>query len=139
MSNLVQSDPARPAILVVEDSDKLRVSLVDWLEFHFPHCRIDAVGSGEAALEEARALRPEVVLMDVDLPGIDGMEATRRIKSEVPSTAVVVLTMHDTPQHRLAAARSGAAAYIPKHKIDPRLHTVIEKLLRAQASRRDSR
>ena len=125
--------------MVVEDGDKLRVSLVDWLEFHFPHCRIRAVESGEAALVEVRAFCPDVVLMDVDLPGIDGIEATRRIRSQVPSTAVVILTMHDTPPHRLAAARAGAAAYVPKHKIDQRLFPVLEKLLRARTSNRDPR
>jgi len=134
MMTLARTGPTRPAILVVEDSDALRVSLVDWLQFHFPDCRVHATESGEAALEEVRRLCPDVVLMDIDLPGIDGIEATRSIKSRLPSTVVVMLTMHDTPHHRLAAARAGAVAFVPKHEIDQRLHLVIERLLRARDS-----
>src|SRR5438552_14298034 len=48
------------------------------------------------------------------LPGIDGLEAPRRIKGQAPKTAVVILTTHDTPRHRLAAAQAGAAGYIAK-------------------------
>ena len=131
---LPRADSTRPAILLVEDSDTLRTSLVDWLEFRFPDCRIRTAQSGEAALEQVRTLCPEVVLMDIDLPGLDGIEATRRIKSQLPLTAVVMLTMHDTPYHRLAAARAGAAAFVPKDKIDQRLHLVLGKLLRGRDS-----
>jgi DNA-binding NarL/FixJ family response regulator len=119
---------------VVDDSQVLRLSLVNWLELRFPDCRIRAAESGEAALEEVRTFCPDVVLMDMDLPGIDGIEATRSIKSQSPRTAVVMLTVHDTPHHRLAAARAGAAAYVPKHKLDQRLHLVLEKLLRGYGS-----
>lgn len=132
MTTVPRTDSTRPAILVVDDSPVLRLSLVNWLELRFPDCRIRTAESGEAALEEIFSFRPDVVLMDIDLPGMDGIEATRSIKSQLPSTAVVMLTMHDTPHHRLAAARAGAAAYVPKHKMDQRLHLVIEKLLRAR-------
>jgi CheY-like chemotaxis protein len=131
MMTRARADSIRPAILVVDDSETLRTSLVDWLRFRFPDCRVHATESGEAALAEIHSFCPDVVLMDIDLPGIDGFEATRRIKSQVPSTAVVMLTMHDTPQHRMSAARAGAVAYVPKHTMDQRLHSVLEKLLRA--------
>ena len=137
MINIARADSIRPAILVVDDSDVLRLSLVNWLETRFPECRVRAVDSGEAALEEVRTLCPDVVLMDMDLPGIDGIEATRSIKFQAPRTAVVILTVHDTPHHRLAAARAGAVAYVPKHKLDQRLHLVLEKLLRSHTG--DSR
>ena len=128
---LAGADSIRPAILVVDDSQVLRLSLVSWLELRFPDCRILAAETGEAAVEEVRTACPDVVLMDMDLPGIDGIEATRRIKAQLPRTAVVMLTVHDTPQHRMAAARAGAVAYVPKHSMDQRLHSVLEKLLGA--------
>jgi len=139
MTTLPRADSIRPVILVVEDSPVLRPSLVNWLELRFPDCRIHAAESGEAGLEEVRTFRPDVVLMDIDLPGIDGIEATRRIKSQLPLTAVVMLTMHDTPHHRLAAARAGATAYVPKHEMDQRLHSVLQKLLRGHGSRSSPR
>jgi DNA-binding NarL/FixJ family response regulator len=131
----VRSGHAGPVVLVVEDSEVLRSSLVDWMQMRFPQACIHAAEDGEAALESARALRPDVVLMDINLPGIDGIEATRCIKAELPSADVVMLTTHDTPQHRLAAARAGAAAFIPKQKMDARLAPVMERLLRARDSK----
>lgn len=124
-----------PLILVVEDSEVLRFSLVNWIESRFPEARVHSVESGEEALDAVRALRPEVVLMDINLLGIDGIEATRRIRAQLPSADVVILTTHDTPQHRLASARAGAAAFVAKQKLDTRLAPVLEKLFRARDSR----
>ena len=131
----VRGSHAGPVVLVVDDSELLRSSVVGLLEIRFPHARIHTAEDGKAALESAHALRPDVVLMDINLPGIDGIEATRRIRAEFPSADVVMLTTHDTPQHRLAAARAGAAAFIPKQKMDARLAPVLQKLLRARDSR----
>lgn len=122
-------------VLVVDDSEVLRSSLTHWLQIRFPLARVHTAGDGETALESARSLRPDVVLMDIGLPGIDGIEATRRIRAHVPGVDVVVLTNHDTPQHRLAAAKAGAAAFIAKQKLDVRLAPVLERLLGARESR----
>jgi CheY-like chemotaxis protein len=130
----VRSGDAGPVILVVEDSEVLRSSLVDWLQMRFPQARVHAAEDGEVAQESVGALRPDVVLMDINLPGIDGIEVTRFIRAQLPSADVVMLTTHDTPQHRLAAARAGATAFIPKQKMDARLVPVLERLLRARDS-----
>ena len=130
-----RSGHAGPVVLVVEDSEVLRSSLINWLEMRFPQARVYAAEDGEAGLESARSLAPDIVLMDINLPGIDGIEATRRIRALQPGADVVILTSHDTPQHRLSSAKAGAAAFIPKQKMDVRLAPVIEKLLRARESR----
>jgi len=121
--------PKPPAILVVEDFEPLRLSVVTWLKYRFPGCAIQGVASGEEALEHARAARPEIVLMDINLPGIDGLEAASRMRDEAPETAVVMLTMHDTPHHRLAAAKAGAKGYIAKHEMEAQLEAALESLL----------
>ena len=129
MNAATGSRPTRPSILVVEDFHLLRVSVIQWLKFRFPGCIVQGVGSGEEALAHARTFPQDIVLMDIDLPGINGLETTQRMKQESPETAVVMLTMHDTPTHRLAATNAGAVAYVPKIELEDRLGEVIEKLL----------
>jgi DNA-binding NarL/FixJ family response regulator len=103
-----------------------------WLAQRFPGCDVRGVESGEEALEHARTARPDLVLMDLDLPGIDGLEATSRMRAQAPETAVVMLTMHDTPAHRLAASTAGAAAYIAKPEMEAHLESTIGRLLGEQ-------
>jgi two-component system nitrate/nitrite response regulator NarL len=118
-----------PAILVVEDFEPLRFSVVTWLKYRFPGCVVQGVASAEEALQHARAHRPEVVLMDINLPGMNGLEATCRMKEQAPETAVVMLTTHDTPHHRLAAANAGAKAYVAKHEMETQLEAAVRSLL----------
>lgn len=69
---------------------------------------------GESAVREAQLLRPDVVLMDVRMPGGDGVEATRRIREAVPGTAVLILTMHDDDATVFTAMQAGARGYLLK-------------------------
>src|SRR5258708_40273548 len=129
------SRASRPLILVVEDHGSLRLSVVTWLQYRFPGSLVQGVGSGEEALAQARSASPDVVLMDVNLPGIDGLEATCRVKAQWPKTAVVILTTHDTPRHRLAAAQAGAAGYISKGDMETLLEATVECLLQSRSRR----
>ena len=124
---------APPSILVVEDFASLRSSVVHWLGYRFPGCLVQGVASGEEALAHVRVARPDIVLMDINLPGIDGIEVTCRMKDQAPETAVVMLTMHDTPQHRAAAASAGAAGYVPKSEMEAKLESTVEGLLKSRA------
>ncbi len=79
------------------------------------------VTSGEASVEAATALRPDLVLMDVHLPGIDGLEASRRITSAAVGTGPVIFLLSTYEAAELAerTARCGAAAYLPKAEFGP--------------------
>jgi DNA-binding NarL/FixJ family response regulator len=135
MNRKPNSRTAPPSILVVEDFALLRSSVVDWLGYRFPGCLVQGVASGEEALAHARVARPDIVLMDINLPGIDGIEATCRMKDQAPETAVVMLTTHDTPGHRSAAASAGAVGYVAKHEMEVRLESTVAGLLNSRAGR----
>jgi len=118
------------SILVVDDHEPLRRSVVTWLEFRFPGCSITGVETAEEAL--ALSDRADIVLMDINLPGIDGLEATGLMKALSPATSVVMLTTHDTPYHRRAAERAGASAYIAKRDLETQLEPTVGELIRAR-------
>jgi DNA-binding NarL/FixJ family response regulator len=76
----------------------------------------EAIDGGDA-VSKAEKLRPHLVLMDMDLPGIDGLEATRQIKAAIPGTVVIMFSSLDGPAYREAAARCGASEFL--FKLDP--------------------
>jgi DNA-binding NarL/FixJ family response regulator len=88
---------------------------------------------GEAAVREAQLTRPDVVLMDVRMPGIDGVEATRRLRESVPDAAVLVLTMYDDDATVLTAMRAGARGYLLKGAEQDDIADAIRAVVRGQA------
>jgi len=135
MNATTDSRPTRPSILVVEDFPLLRASVQQWLQMRFPECLVHGVGSAEEALAHACASPTDIVFMDIDLPGMNGLEAVSRMKEQSPQTAVVMLTMHDTPGHRHAAANAGAVGYVAKIDMEDHLGSIVEALLRLRAGR----
>jgi DNA-binding NarL/FixJ family response regulator len=75
---------------------------------------VGEAGSGGAAVEAVQRLEPDVVIMDVSMPGMNGIEATRRIKAVRPETAVLALTMYEDEQYFFEMLHAGASGYIPK-------------------------
>jgi DNA-binding NarL/FixJ family response regulator len=102
------------SVLIADDHTIARKGLRAMLE---TYPRIEIVGEaddGEAAVVAARALRPRVVLMDVRMPRLDGLAATRIIKAEVPTTTVIVITSHEDPALVVGAVQAGASGYLLK-------------------------
>ena len=90
---------------------------------------VGEAGDGREALEACRALSPDVVLMDVRMPGMDGLEATRAIKAEMPRVSVVMVTMHENPDYLLEAVRAGAAGYVLKDSSGERIAGAVGRTL----------
>jgi len=101
-------------VLVVDDHPLFRDGLTGLLETVDGIEVVDSAGDGETAVRRTLELRPDVVLMDLNLPGTSGLEATRRIVAGAPETAVLVLTMVDDDDSVMAALRVGARGYILK-------------------------
>jgi len=91
------------------------------------------VADGTAAVAEAVALRPDAVVMDLHLPGLDGIEATRRIREALPGTAVLVLTMYDDDASLRAAVAAGAQGYLLKESSGPQIAAALRAVVRGEA------
>jgi DNA-binding NarL/FixJ family response regulator len=107
------SEPRGPRVLIADDHPLFRDGLRGLLE----SVGIEVVGeaaTGEEAVERAEALQPDVVLMDLSMPGTNGIEATRRIVEAMPRANVLVVTMYEDDESVFAALRAGARGYLLK-------------------------
>jgi DNA-binding NarL/FixJ family response regulator len=104
-------------VLIVDDDGGFRQRVKGLLASE-PHMEVvgEAAG-GEEGILKARALEPTVVLMDVRMPGLNGLEATRRIKDELPDASVIILTMFDIEEYKEAARTSGASGFVVKKRL----------------------
>lgn len=86
---------------------------------------VGAAANGLEALELARRLRPELVLLDLEMPVMDGLEATVCLGRECPAARVVVVTIHDTPELRRLCCRQGAYGFVAKDALEEELPMVV--------------
>ena len=115
-------------VLLVDDQALFREALAVLLEVRAEIEVVGEAGDGAAALERSAALRPDVVLMDLHMPVLDGIAATRRLRVEQPGVRVLALTTFDDDEDVFAALRAGAVGYLLKDVTSDRL---VEALLAA--------
>jgi two-component system response regulator NreC len=101
-------------LLLVDDHVIVRAGLRMLFQAESDMEIVGEVGSGEDAVSAVQQLEPDVVIMDVAMPGMGGIEATRRVKEAHPDTAVLALTMHEDEQYFFEMLGAGASGYIPK-------------------------
>jgi DNA-binding NarL/FixJ family response regulator len=100
-------------ILLVDDHTLFRESLQNLLNLH-GYQVVGTAGDGLEALEKARRLHPDLILMDIEMPGCDGLTATRLIKAEMPDTKIVMLTVAQQDESLFESFKSGASGYLLK-------------------------
>lgn len=116
------------SILVVEHHDEVRGALRDWLLTSLPPLRLREARSMEEALRCAEQVELDLVLMNLELPGPNGIEATREMRKRHPSCAVVIMSVNDSEALRTAAIDAGAHAFVSKRELPNTLLPILERL-----------
>lgn len=126
---------ADPVIRVVlaDDHPVVRGGLRALLESLPAYEVVGEAVDGDSAVKEVQLTRPDVVLMDVRMPGVDGLEATRRIRSAAPDVAVLVLTMFDDDDTVFAAMKAGAQGYLLKGAEQAEIDRAIRAVVAGEA------
>ncbi len=106
-------------VLIVDDQEPFRTAARMVVEFTDGFEVVGEVATGEDSVVTTRDLRPDLVLMDVNLPGISGLEATAQILTDPSPPVVLVLSTYEPAEYAHQAAEAGAAAYIPKSVFGP--------------------
>ena len=124
---------AKIRILIVDDHTLFRETLRNFLERDDSIEVIGEAGDGIEAMHQVERLQPDIVLMDVAMPNVNGLQATRQIKKGNPSVKVIMLTMYDTEQYISEMMRVGASGYILKRASAHELLTAIHSVSRGDA------
>jgi CheY-like chemotaxis protein len=105
-------------ILIVEDTHHYQQMLKTTLQESFPTIAIDEASDGGEALQKVDSFLPDLIFMDIKLPGVNGLELTRKIKAAHPNITIFILTSYDMPEYREAAFQYGADRFLPKNSLN---------------------
>ena len=124
-------EPAR--VLIADDHELVRDGFKRILSYQEDFEVIGEASNGQEAVELCRSLKPDLVLMDVRMPQMDGLEATQTIKAEQPETSVLVITTYENPDYLLEAIKAGAAGYVLKDVSNQRLLSAMRRALEGES------
>jgi len=120
-------------ILLADDHPLFREGVVNSLTATPDFVVVGEAGTGTEAVELAHALRPDLVLLDVSMPGLDGIAAAARISAEIPGTRIMMLTMAENAESLLAALKAGAHGYVLKGVSAGELRTIVRNVAEGEA------
>lgn len=116
----------RPRVVIADDHPSVLVAFARMLQ---PCCEVVAsVPNGQDAINAVDELRPDILLVDLMLPDVDGLEVCRRVKQNAPETDVVIVTAFDDAQVEATAMQDGASAFVPKHSAAVMLEPTIQRV-----------
>lgn len=122
--------PNQPVtVLIVEDRKSFRAVLREFLALKFPDCKLLEAATGARALQQFDQHQPRLVLMDIQLPDINGIEAARRIKARSPDTVVIAMSMRNETHIVDRALAAGASAFISKDHLFRDLEPLIRQFV----------
>lgn len=116
-------------LLLVDDDAGFRTTLRRLLEQRVEAQVLGEAGSGEEAIRLANDLHPDVILMDLAMPRMNGLEATRHLKTRWPDLAIVILTVHDEDVYRRTALAAGATAFLQKKMLGVDLWPTLARIV----------
>jgi DNA-binding NarL/FixJ family response regulator len=127
----VRTDQPRPRLLIADDHAIFSDALRSYLEKNFEV--IGQVPDGRALMNEAAKLKPDLVIVDVGMPVLNGLDAARRIKENTPRVKFIFLTMQDDPHLAAAALELGPVAFVLKHSAGSELLKAIDEVMRGHS------
>jgi two-component system response regulator NreC len=119
-------------LILADDHAVVRTGLRMLLEVQPDIEIVGEVETGTEAVSKTRSLKPDIVLMDIQMPGLNGIEATKQIKEFAPDTAVIALTMYEDDQYFFEMLHAGASGYVPKRAAPDELLTAIRAVGRGE-------
>ena len=105
-------------LLLIEDNKIFRKTFKEGLQNFFPATEIEEAADGTEALNKVEDFKPELIFMDIQLPGENGLQLTRKIKAQHPEIKIIILTTYDSPEYREAALKSQADSFIAKDSLN---------------------
>ncbi len=120
-------------VLVVDDHEVVRRGVVSLVQSRADYTVCGEAGDGQQAVEKARTLKPDIVVMDVSMPTLNGLDATRRVRTVAPNCEVIVLSQHDSPEMARQAFRAGARGYVVKSSVSQNLLAALDKASRHES------
>ena len=120
----------KPSVLMADDHSMILAGLRKLVEADY-----DVVGTvedGRALVEAAQKLRPDLILLDISMPLLNGLEAARQLRTLVPDSKIIFLTMHASPAYATEAFQAGAAGYLLKHSAADELSQAIKSVLQGR-------
>ena len=121
------------SVMLVDDNPTFLRIATRFLQEHDDVMVVGAAGGGEEALAQAQARQPDIVLIDLAMPGLSGLETIPRLRAMLPEVGIIALTVLDTNSYRQAALEAGANDFVPKSTLNTDLLPAIRRV--AQAAR----
>lgn len=112
-------------VLLVDDHAIMRDGIRALLSLHDDIEIVGEASEGNEAIEKAQELMPDIIIMDIAMPGMDGLEATRRIKKKDPKAKILILTQHDNREYIISAVKAGVTGYVSKRALGVELVSAI--------------